>query len=113
MTSVTTNHPIHIMKLVKKVSPKSILEAVYEVSGFSIKELSTGTNRGTVSDWRHIGMFISREHGLTLAEAGELFGRHFTTVTAAERRVRAKLKDESVQSAIELVNDFLEKQQNE
>ena len=101
------------MKLVKKVSPKNILEAVASVSGFSVEELSTGTNRGNVSDWRHIGMFIAREHGLTLTEAGDLFGRHFTTATAAERRGRAKLKEEAVQSAIERVNNFLEKQQNE
>jgi chromosomal replication initiation ATPase DnaA len=101
------------MKLVKKVSPVSILEAVSKVSGFTVPELSTGTNRGTVSDWRHIGMFIARERGLTLTESGELFGRHFTTATAAERRVRSKLKDESVQSAIERVNKLIEEQQDE
>ena len=101
------------MKLVKKVSPVSILEAVSEVSGFTSSELSTGTNRGTVSDWRHIGMFVAREHGLTLSESGQLFGRHFTTATAAERRVRAKLKDELVRSAIERVNKHIEEQQDE
>ena len=98
------------MKLVKKVTPSSILDAVSNVSGFTTDELSTGTNRGTVSNWRHIGMFVAREHGLTLTEAGDLFGRHYTTVTSAERRVRSTLKEESVVSAIDRVNNSIEKQ---
>ena len=97
------------MKLVKKITPSSILDAVSNVSGFSTDELSTGTNRGTVSDWRHIGMFVAREHGLTLTETGNLFRRHFKTVTSAERRVRSKLKDKSVVAAIERVNKNIEK----
>ena len=55
-------------------------------------------------------MFVAREHGLTLTEAGDLFGRHYTTVTSAERRVISKLKDESVVSAIDRVNNSIEKQ---
>lgn len=98
------------MKLVKKVTPLNILTAVSNVSGFTPDELSTGTNRGTVSDWRHIGMFVAREHGLTLTEAGKLFGRHYTTVTSAERRVRSKLKDASVSTAIERVNNSIGEQ---
>mgnify|MGYP003656370124 CR=1 FL=1 len=53
------------MILHKKTSPESIIEAISNVSGYSVSDLK----------------------GFTLVEVGKLFNRHFSTVIMAEKKV--------------------------
>tara|TARA_B100000530_G_scaffold133061_1_gene82905 strand:+ start:577 stop:888 length:312 start_codon:yes stop_codon:yes gene_type:complete len=96
------------MKLLKKITPEAILHALSNVSGFSVEELQS-TSGGGVSQWKHLGMFVARDRGMTLKQVGDIFGRHFTTVTLAEQKVRKALQDDpEITQAIEAVNNAID-----
>tara|TARA_R110000824_G_scaffold41603_1_gene123583 strand:+ start:208 stop:519 length:312 start_codon:yes stop_codon:yes gene_type:complete len=75
------------MILHKKTSPESIIEAISNVSGYSVSELKGPARDAALCQWRHVGMFAARQKGFTLVEVGKLFNRHFSTVIMAEKKV--------------------------
>jgi len=75
------------IKLVKKTTPESILDAVSDVSGYSQDELRGSARGATLAQWRHVGMHVARDRGLTLVAAGNIFRRHFSTATMAYQKV--------------------------
>jgi len=99
------------MNLIYKTTPDSILNAVSHVSGYSPAELTAKGHTHTVSQWRQLGIFVARRRGLTLVEAGKVFGRHFTTAIVADRKVMALAdEDAEVGKALDAINDFIDKQ---
>ena len=99
------------MNLIYKTTPDTILNAVSHVSGYSTTELTAKGHTHTVSQWSQLGIFVARRRGLTLAEAGKVFGRHFTTAIVADRKVMALVDDDTeVGKAVDAVNDFIDKQ---
>jgi chromosomal replication initiation ATPase DnaA len=101
------------MKLVKKVEPQQVLKAITDISGFTSEDLSSDVSGGTIADWRHLGMYVSKEYGIPLKTIGEMFGRHFSTVSSAERKVKSLLKHDEVSSAIDKIKDKIENTQEE
>lgn len=101
------------MNLIYKTTPKKILEAVSAISGFSLNELTAKGHSHSASKWRQIGIYVARQRGLTLAEAGETFNRHFTTAIVSEKRITAQVgKNKDVDRALASINDFIEKENN-
>ena len=98
------------MKLIYKTMPDTILNAVSHVSGYSPAELTAKGHTHTVSQWRQLGIYAARRRGLTLAEAGKVFGRHFTTAIVADRKVMALVEDTKVGKALDAINDFIDEQ---
>tara|TARA_R100000353_G_scaffold144999_1_gene103940 strand:- start:1048 stop:1353 length:306 start_codon:yes stop_codon:yes gene_type:complete len=101
------------MKLVKKVEPQTVLNAITELSGFTSEDLSSDVSGGTIADWRHLGMYIAKEYGIPLKTIGAMFGRHFSTVSSAERKVKSLLQHEEVSSAIDKIKAKVENTQEE
>ena len=101
------------MRLVKKVEPKTILNALTDVSGFTSEDLSSNMSGGTITDWRHLGMYVSKEYGIPLKVIGEMFGRHFSTVSSAERKIKSLLEQDEVSSAVNKVRSKIENIQEE
>ncbi len=96
------------MKLLKKITPETILHALSSISGFTVDELQS-TSGGGVSQWKHLGMYVARDRGMTLKQVGDIFGRHFTTVTLAEQKVKRALQDDpEITKAIEAVNNAID-----
>lgn len=75
------------MILHKKTSPESVIEAISNVSGYSVSELKGPARDASLCQWRHLGMYAARQKGFTLVEVGKLFNRHFSTVIMAEKKV--------------------------
>lgn len=92
------------MKLLKKITPDTILQALSTASGFTPAELASDTGGG-LSQWKHLGMFVARERGMTLKQVGGIFNRHYTTVTLAEQKVKKALEQDAVVTeAVDAVN---------
>ncbi len=81
------------MRLVKKTTSESILDAISDVSGYSPEELRGRERGATLAQWRHVGMHVARERGMTLIAAGEIFNRHFTTAIMAYNKVEENRDD--------------------
>tara|TARA_R110002020_G_scaffold472468_1_gene700557 strand:- start:250 stop:558 length:309 start_codon:yes stop_codon:yes gene_type:complete len=92
------------MNLSTKCHPESVLTAVSEISGYSPDEIVSSKRGNSITAWRHIGMFVARQRGMTLDQVGKLFGKHYTSVSFAERKVERKMND-TVRRAIEAVNN--------
>lgn len=101
------------MKLIKKVEPQAVMTALTDVSGFTPEDLASEATGGSIADWRHLGMYVAKEYGIPLKVIGEMFGRHFSTVSSAERKVRALLKHEEVSSAVDKIKSRVENTQEE
>tara|TARA_R100001440_G_scaffold868_1_gene2899 strand:- start:25700 stop:26005 length:306 start_codon:yes stop_codon:yes gene_type:complete len=95
------------MKLIKKVEPKKIIDVITELSGFSSDDLSSQETSGSVADWRHIAMYVAKENGIPIKKIGEMFNRHFSTVSAAERKVKAMLDHEEITAVLDNIKDKL------
>ena len=52
-------------------------------------------------------MFVARQRGMTLDQVGKLFGKHYTSVSFAERKVERKMND-TVRRAIDAVNNIVD-----
>tara|TARA_B100000745_G_C20032210_1_gene351452 strand:+ start:80 stop:394 length:315 start_codon:yes stop_codon:yes gene_type:complete len=98
------------MNLIYKTTPDSILNAVSHVSGYSTAELTAKGHAHTISQWRQLGIYAARRRGLTLVEAGKVFGRHFTTAIVADRKIMALVEDTKVGKALDAINNFIDEQ---
>ena len=101
------------MQLTYKVSPQSIAKTISKVSGFSVYELKNEGHSHTLAQWRHLGMYLARESGMTYVEAGEVFNRHFSTALTSHRKVKKSLDDPLISSALTQIKTFLNKQNKE
>jgi|TARA_R100001463_G_scaffold57935_1_gene110226 chromosomal replication initiation ATPase DnaA len=101
------------MRLIKKVDPQSVMKALTDISGFTSEDLASEASGGTIADWRHLGMYVAKGYGIPLKTIGEMFGRHFSTVSSAERKVKSLLKHDEVSSAIDKIKDKVENTQEE
>jgi chromosomal replication initiation ATPase DnaA len=101
------------MQLTYKVSPQAIAKAISKVSGFSVYELKNEGHSHTLAQWRHLGMYLARESGMTYVEAGEVFNRHFSTALTSHRKVKKSLDDPLVSSDLTQIKTFLNKQNKE
>jgi len=101
------------MRLVKKVEPQAIMNALTDISGFTSEDLASEATGGTIADWRHLGMYVAKEYGIPLKTIGEMFGRHFSTVSSAERKVRSLLEQDEVSSAVNRIKSKVENTQEE
>ena len=97
------------MNLTYKVTPESIVKAVSKVSGFTVYELKNEGHSHTLAQWRHLGIYIARESGLTFVEAGKVFNRHFSTALTSYKKVSSSLEDQDVAQALGNINKFLNK----
>ena len=102
-----------MMKLIKKVEPQAVMTALTDISGFTSEDLASDLSGGTIADWRHLGMYVARDYGIPIKTIGEMFGRHFSTVSSAERKVKSLLKHEEVSSAIDRIKSKVENTQEE
>ena len=89
------------------------MNALIDVSGFTSEDLASEATGGTIADWRHLGMYVAREYGIPIKTTGEMFGRHFSTVSSAERKVKSLLKQDEVSSAIDRIKSKVENTQEE
>ena len=101
------------MQLTYKVSPQAIAKAISKVSGFSVYELKNEGHSHTLAQWRHLGMYLARESGMTYVEAGEVFNRHFSTALTSHRKVKKSLDDPLVSSALTQIKTVFNKQNKE
>jgi|TARA_A100001391_G_scaffold197367_1_gene177384 chromosomal replication initiation ATPase DnaA len=98
------------MQLTYKVSPQAIAKAISKVSGFSVYELKNEGHSHTLAQWRHLGMYLARESGMTYVEAGEVFNRHFSTALTSHRKVKKSLDDPQIADALGQIKNFLNKE---
>ena len=94
------------MRLVKKTTPESIIDAVADVSGYSPDELRGRARGAALAQWRHVGMHAARERGMTLLAAGDIFNRHFTTAIMAYNKVEDHRND--IEDILKEVHDHID-----
>ena len=79
------------MKLIKKSDFENIAPATSIVSGFSVKTLQKSRLHMHTS-WVHLGIYAAKSMGANLSEAGNAFGRHFTTGHVSVYKVKDEIE---------------------
>ena len=83
------------IKLIRKTDVKNVLEAVSEVSGFITHDI-VFSSKHMFTAWAGIGMFVARDFGASLEDAGKVFNRSSASCHAAIHKVRKAIKEGDV-----------------
>jgi hypothetical protein len=94
------------IKLIRKCDLENIRDAVAHVSGFKAYDISHSTKH-MYTAWAGLGMYVLRELGANLEDAGNSFSRTMASCHVAVFKVRKLIKegDDDVFDTVEEIKE--------